>query len=388
MQQLHFIEHLIEAFSHPQAFINLISVVLGLLVVGRELRKKNFDIALYVFVVGLALAFNSVVVNVHIFQPFVNIPSWIKAANLVSLTFVLPVIYLALCKWLGMSPHRPALSTMFGLLALNFIPSLIMNLTPDAGDLVNIRKASEAMYLYVYSNNALVYGIAISSIIILAQVLVCVSRLAPVFTILRRYGLQVTPEGRSFMVWLLLILVVAIGSAAVPMSAIATPVGSWLYNGSYFIVVNGVFIMFLRGIEMHPLQDEEGNTTRVEDVILGIHEMAERARMILIDKQYYLQPGFSLDDFAAVMGTNRTYIGRMMKSEFGMSYSDFVMHHRMIMAVDMLQHTTLSVESVATSCGFSDTSTFIRAFKRAEQNPNGLTPLAFRHVHLGKKGLK
>ncbi len=388
MQQLHFIEHLVEAFSHPQALINLISVVIGFLVIGREIRKKNYDIALYVFVVGLALAFNSVVVNVHIFQPFVKIPSWITATNLVSLTFVLPVIYLALCNWLGMSPHRPALSTMFGLLVLNFIPSLIMNLTPDAGDLVNIRKASEPMYLYVYSNNVLVYGIAISSLIILAQVIVCASRISSVFKTLSRYGLQVSAKGRTFMLWLLLILIVAIGSAAVPMSAIAAPVGSWLYNGSFFIVVNGIFIMLLRGIDMHPLQDEEGNATRVEDVVSGVHEMAERARMILIDKQYYLQPGFSMDDFAAMLGSNRTYVSRMMRSEFGMSFTDYVMHHRMIMAIDLLQNSTRSVESVATSCGFSDTSTFIRAFKRAEHNPEGLTPLAFRHAHLAKKGLK
>lgn len=82
----------------------------------------------------------------------------------------------------------------------------------------------------------------------------------------------------------------------------------------------------------------------------------------------------SLDEMAAEIGVSRRHFFRAFKQSTGKSPRSFVAARRLERAVDRLRTTELSATEIAFECGFSSSSHFTYAFKRAY----GTGPLEFR----------
>ena len=87
----------------------------------------------------------------------------------------------------------------------------------------------------------------------------------------------------------------------------------------------------------------------------------------------FLNKGFSIDELATKVGSNRTYVSNVINAESEQNFNQFVNAYRVKEAIRLLgdeekQH--LTIEGIAKEVGFSSKSSFNPAFKKF----TGLTP--------------
>ena len=75
------------------------------------------------------------------------------------------------------------------------------------------------------------------------------------------------------------------------------------------------------------------------------------------------QTGITVSDIAARLYLNRTYFTKIFTEATKLSPGQYLHNHRMLSAANLLRSKNLSVATVASSVGFSDVSSFSRAFK-------------------------
>jgi AraC family transcriptional regulator len=107
----------------------------------------------------------------------------------------------------------------------------------------------------------------------------------------------------------------------------------------------------------------------------GLHQLS-RAKLGLVNDfiEHRLVQSITLDEMAAVAGYSASRFLLLFRNTTGFSPYQYVMRKRLEKAHTLLSHTRLSISEIATDCGFSDQSHFIRLFKRH----TGLTPHKFR----------
>ncbi len=86
----------------------------------------------------------------------------------------------------------------------------------------------------------------------------------------------------------------------------------------------------------------------------------------------------SASAIAAELGCNPDYLGRVFRSAFGCTLTQAIHKRRLRHAVQLLVEGRECIDEVARQCGFEDSGYFRRLFKQAE----GMTPLAFRRLHV------
>jgi len=140
----------------------------------------------------------------------------------------------------------------------------------------------------------------------------------------------------------------------------------------------------------------EHNTFSVQDVLrrngslsLFLSEIAGGSRVALrndlgsannyvqqalsyINQNYY-NP-IKVTDVAAYVCINRSYLYTLFQKEIGMSPQQYLTAFRIAKAVELLQLTSLPIESIAISCGYSDPLVFSKAFHQEK----GISPSGFR----------
>ena len=82
----------------------------------------------------------------------------------------------------------------------------------------------------------------------------------------------------------------------------------------------------------------------------------------------------SLDIVAQKFGMNASYLSTYIKKKIGMSFVEYMRTLRIANAKKLLLETDLDIAKISENLGFSDTSSFIRYFKKSE----GITPKQFR----------
>lgn len=92
----------------------------------------------------------------------------------------------------------------------------------------------------------------------------------------------------------------------------------------------------------------------------------------------YLNPEFKIWDIARYTSTNRTYISKLINSEFTTNFNNFVNSYRVEEAKQIISSDdkkNLTLEAIAELSGFGSPTSFIRAFKKF----TGQTPTSFRN---------
>lgn len=82
-----------------------------------------------------------------------------------------------------------------------------------------------------------------------------------------------------------------------------------------------------------------------------------------------------ITDIAAYVCINRSYLYTLFQKEIGISPQKYLTSYRISKATELLQFTSLPIESIALSCGYQDPLVFTKAFHQ-EKN---MSPSAFRH---------
>lgn len=87
----------------------------------------------------------------------------------------------------------------------------------------------------------------------------------------------------------------------------------------------------------------------------------------------YCNP-IKVTDVADYVCINRSYLYTLFQNSMGMSPQQFLSTFRITKATELLQLTSLPIESIALSCGYQDPLVFTKAFRQMKQ----MSPSAFR----------
>lgn len=89
---------------------------------------------------------------------------------------------------------------------------------------------------------------------------------------------------------------------------------------------------------------------------------------VIDEDKIFLRKNLRVDDVAILVGTNRTYISRILKDEYNCNFWDFINRKRIEYAKEQaLQDQALRIDDLAEICGFSHGSTFSRTFRQYEE---------------------
>ena len=129
-------------------------------------------------------------------------------------------------------------------------------------------------------------------------------------------------------------------------------------------------------------QDEEECYCGVESESEAMTEMEydllfSKLETLFEEDQIFKNPELRLNDVAQELGTNRTYLSRLIRHRRDTTFCDFVNDYRVRYAEAVLsspEHFRLTIDEVAFNSGFSGSSSFYRAFVKK----NGIPPGKFR----------
>ena len=113
--------------------------------------------------------------------------------------------------------------------------------------------------------------------------------------------------------------------------------------------------------------------------LLGVHfdELYEQMEQLLKEKQIFRNSDLRLNELAAMLGTNRTYVSRLINSKENTNFCDYINKHRINYAKKLLasEEKNISLQYIALESGFSNNSSFYRVFKKIE----GTSPAKYRN---------
>ena len=105
---------------------------------------------------------------------------------------------------------------------------------------------------------------------------------------------------------------------------------------------------------------------------------ADRANTYVRKAVSFIQSNYcnsiKVTDVAKYVCINRSYLYTLFQNSMGMSPQQFLTAFRITKATELLQLTSLPIESIALSCGYHDPLVFTKAFKQMKK----MSPTAYR----------
>ena len=127
---------------------------------------------------------------------------------------------------------------------------------------------------------------------------------------------------------------------------------------------NGQLHLFLSLIAESAHIEERGETDKADQYV-------RRAVEFILSN--YCNP-IKVTDVADYVCINRSYLYTLFRNAMGMSPQQFLTTFRITRAAELLQLTSLPVESIALSCGYSDPLVFTKSFKQMKK----MSPSSYR----------
>lgn len=95
-----------------------------------------------------------------------------------------------------------------------------------------------------------------------------------------------------------------------------------------------------------------------------------------IDEHYQ---DLRLHDLKKAFNYNSNYISNSLKKATGKNFQEILLEKKMLVALDLLKHSSLPIDQIAETIGFNSISYFYRQFKKKYKH----TPKHFRNKHAG-----
>lgn len=105
----------------------------------------------------------------------------------------------------------------------------------------------------------------------------------------------------------------------------------------------------------------------------GYSEMVQQAIMYI---RHNLSANLTLHTVAAAIQKNASYLSTRFRTETGMTITEYILKHRIRLALFLLSSTDLQVQTVAQYCGILDMNYFSKIFKKAM----GQSPREYRRT--------
>ena len=142
------------------------------------------------------------------------------------------------------------------------------------------------------------------------------------------------------------------------------------------IIALGSLLIFF-GFDLNPISDESGKRSSLKDFVKENMELVSALRYLMEEEKIYLEPGIQTETVVKRLGTNFVYFSKIMNAEYGISFPEYVHRARIRYAQQLASSVTrhpsvelsggvsspLTLDAIATQCGYKDTETFIRLYR-------------------------
>jgi YesN/AraC family two-component response regulator len=153
-----------------------------------------------------------------------------------------------------------------------------------------------------------------------------------------------------------------------------------------FLISAIIFIRQRNTIQRAYLRQAESisRSIKLEDEILKetkltagrVSNLSVQLEARMLKEKPYLNSDFSINDLAALLNTNQTYISNLLNKNYGLNFNDYINQLRVkefCRLADNAEYKTYSLDQLAEKSGFRTRSTFYSAFGKFI----GMPPAAF-----------
>lgn len=320
-----------------------------------------------------------VAVYLNVFLVYESIVSGLSViSNLVQMTaasVIIPLAYLYFARQVGRQTANNTASTMLWLLILlNFIPEII--LCSPFEQLILPKGGLLPFNVYVISHGNIEYDIRTGDLVNILQCFVSILRIIPFMLMLRKHNLHLNRKVYSFFTCWALIIVFVVMVSSMTTEELHSTFGTIFYFSFYSMLLILVNTLIANGYDLYPVETEENEA--VEDLSVYVQQqygaIASKMRVIMEDQKLYTDPQVTASSVIELLNTNHTYFSKMMESEWGMSFSEYLNSLRLKHVKQLLSDDSLTISNVATQSGFADAGYMSRKFKAKY----GITPSEWR----------
>lgn len=297
-------------------------------------------------------------------------------------TLLLPLVHLLFCYSLGITSELRFLRILL-LLCLFMVPDLIVVLSvPTEVEFVTIDDRFNYLHLQFTEDFGLTMDIYV--LVVVVQLIIEIQRISVMRRIFKRRDLYLSRGGRWVMrctactaIWIIITLIPTHQFKMEHISAM----NFILMGTSAFMTL--IFLMITLYFNNEIVVSADNKPVAIEkdpDV-----DLAASLQKLLEEKKVYLNSSLHIEDVASMLMTNRTYVARVCKSKYNMTFTELMNRSRVNYAKALLladEHRR--IEDIAAESGFSSGSFFTRVFKLYV----GVTPSQWRTIELEKRAAK
>lgn len=298
----------------------------------------------------------------------------LRALDVFASLYILPVMYMYLCAQCGTRwNNREAIIMMIlPLFTLLDSPVILLGEAPQQGVTLDTVKGA----LNIFNDGVRVFSFSLRGFIVIVDCIVislCMVRLS---RRIRKYGLKFTTPFVIYYVWMFMLLGFTALSFILSMQMTGNESVKWVFFIVNTIIISAGYLLVPGSFNVSPIvTKEESNPVALDSFIEQNSHLAKHLHQLMEEDRIFLKPSVFIDDVAAMMGTNRTYVSRLMHQEYGQTFTDYVNNARIMYSKKLLLSTNMTVEEIAMSSGFPSASAFCRVFKRLTET----TPTAWRN---------
>lgn len=296
--------------------------------------------------------------------------------------FMLPLVHLLFCYSLGITSELRFMRILLCLCFLMIPDFLVFLDTPAGRDYAVIGERFNYIHLQ-FGENAEV-KIDMYVLIFITQLIIEIQRISVLRRIFKKRDLYLSRAGRWVLrgtiataVWIVIAL---IPTHEYKMEH-AWALNFILIGNCFFITL--VFVMVTLFFSNEIVVDVDQKTAKIEKD--NDSELAEMMKTTLEIDKVYLNSNLRIEEWAGMLLTNRTYVARVCKNKFNMTFTELMNRYRVAHAkMLLLDDDRKRIEDIAAESGFSSASFFARVFKQHE----GVTPSVWRSRELEVKAKK
>lgn len=353
-----------------EAFLLVIPVIAALWAIFRKLAVRHFIEAQILLVITVFLIGDGIAAIAQLHEDTMRVPEWMNLMQLYLGVILLPLAYMYFAIQVGVGWKNKAIYECLFLSLLVLIP----NITVFIGNAsLGSDVAIVAHKVHVIRNGSLIYIEDINDIVVILQALIIVYRIFVFNRTLSKFELAFSKELKTFFLLALLLIGYAIATFIVPWDYWMSH--KFLFTAGFALFTSTEYIQIAKNRDISALVTKDmDEPVQLHEFIAQNNDLARRARYLLEDQKRYLLPGLVIDDMVNELGTNRTYFTRMMRIEFGQSFTEYVNNMRLKYSQDLLRNTDKSISDIAEESGFGSASAYCRVFKRITET----TPEAWR----------
>lgn len=340
--------------------------------IANEIRLKHLTGSILLSLLSVVAVARFLFIGVR--SEGVELVGFMDYANDMTNLLVIPLTYMYLCEQCGTKWYRTPAIVMLLLILLNFLPSLSF----EIGDSAEIHHydAICPRSINVFDDGYNVFHLSFKALVCVLQCIIMGWRMRVLYDRIKVYGLKFSTRLKNYFIWMFIFLIICIVTFANNEYVDSTNGAHWALFATFGVVLTWGYILVPSSFSVSPIVTADGDIPVRLDVFFekNVH-LVERLHRIFEDDKIFLRQGIVIDDAAQLVGTNRTYFTRLMRREFGQTFSDYVSNSRIEYSKHLLAKGTISLEDVAQRCGFPSASSFCRVFKRI----TGMTPTQWKN---------